>query len=158
MAEKEISILKTQISRLEEKNFDLGAWKNQTILFLERIFGRENSKIKMIKDLHYDYSSWSLRDTAAVGKSKDKDPVKVQAEEILEAAVTELEILGLPGEKESKDTLWEILKDELTGKQIKEIEALMSLQNADNTSKISDILKNVEKDNLTLAIARHLLA
>ncbi len=49
MAEKEIALLKEQIDRLDEKNFDLEAWKNHTIIFLERIFGKDNSKIKMIK-------------------------------------------------------------------------------------------------------------
>ena len=76
MAEKEIALLKEQIIRLDEKKFDLEAWKNHTIIFLERIFGKDSSKIKMIKELHYDYSSWSLRDTAAAGKTKDKDPIE----------------------------------------------------------------------------------
>ena len=68
MAEKEISLLQGQIERLNDKKFDLEAWKNHTQIFLERIFGKDSSKLKMIRDLNYDYSSWSLRDTAAAGK------------------------------------------------------------------------------------------
>src|SRR5690606_7883274 len=102
MAEKEIALLKQQIERLDEKRFDLGAWKNRTILFLERLFGNDSPKLKMINDLHYDYSSWSLRDTAAEGSARDKDPVRIQAKEILEATIAELEMLGLPKEKEEK--------------------------------------------------------
>ena len=93
MAEKEITLLKEQIARLGEKKFDLEAWKNHTIIFFERIFGKESSKLKMIKDLAYDYSSWNLRDTAAAGKDSDKDPVLMQAEEILNAAIIELKTL-----------------------------------------------------------------
>ena len=75
MADKEISILKEQIERLNEKQFDLDSWKNQTVIFLERIFGKESSKVKLIRELHYDYSSWNLRDTTGAGQAKD--PVQI---------------------------------------------------------------------------------
>ncbi|MDX1284332.1 MAG: hypothetical protein R3182_04950, partial [Draconibacterium sp.] len=84
MAEKEIALLREQLVRLDEKKFDLEAWKNHTLIFLERIFGKDSSKLKLIQEIHYDYSSWSLRDTAAAGKTKDKDPVKMRAREILD--------------------------------------------------------------------------
>jgi hypothetical protein len=154
MAEKEIALLREQINGLNEKNFDLEAWKNHTIIFLERIFGKDNSKIKMIKDLRYDYSSWSLRDTAAAGKSKDKDPVRLQAEELLEAIIAELENLGLPQQKPGNDKLWELLQDELTGKQIKEIQELIKSEDPEKKYKIANILTNIEKDDLALTIAK----
>ncbi len=158
MAEKEIALLKEQIARLDEKNFDLEAWKNHTIIFLERIFGKDNSKIKMIKELHYDYSSWSLRDTAAAGKTKDKDPVRMQADEILRATVAELEGLGLPENKKEQEKIWELLQDELTGKQVKEIETLQKSEDSEKTKKIADILEKLEKENLALTIAKLLTA
>ncbi|HDR52331.1 MAG TPA: hypothetical protein ENN90_12035, partial [Mariniphaga anaerophila] len=96
MAEKEIALLKEQIERLGEEKFDLEAWKNRTVIFLERVFGKDSPRLKMIQNLHYDYSSWSLRDTFAGGSAKDKDPVRIQAKEILEATIAELESLGLP--------------------------------------------------------------
>jgi hypothetical protein len=154
MAEKEIALLKEQIARLEEKKFDLEAWKNHTVIFLERIFGKDSSKIKMIKDLHYDYSSWSLRDTAAAGKTKDKDPVRMQADEILRATIAELESLGLPKDKKEKDKIWELLQDELTGKQVKEIEILIKSENQEKTQQIADILGNIDKENLAKTIAK----
>jgi hypothetical protein len=154
MAEKEIALLKEQISRLDEKKFDLEAWKNHTTIFLERIFGKDSSKIKMLKELHYDYSSWSLRDTAASGKTKDKDPVRQQAEEILSAAITELESLGLPQGKPEEDKVWELLQDELTGKQVKEIETLLASEDAEKVAKIADILETLGADNLSNIIAK----
>ncbi|MBN1985462.1 MAG: hypothetical protein JW761_04110 [Prolixibacteraceae bacterium] len=154
MAEKEIALLKEQIARLDEKDFDLEAWKNHTILFLERIFGKESSRIKMIKELHYDYSSWSLRDTAAAGKTKDKDPVRMQADEILRASVAELESLGLPENKKEQEKIRELLQDELTGKQLKEIETLAHSENAEKIAKIADILAKLEKENLAFIIAK----
>lgn len=154
MAEKEIALLKEQIERLGEKKFDLEAWKNHTIILLERIFGKESSKIKMIKELAYDYSSWNLRDTAAAGKTKDKDPLRMQADEILRATIAELESLGLPKVRQEKAKVWELLQDELTGKQVKEIETLLASEDPGKVEKISNLLENLEKENLALIIAK----
>ncbi len=158
MAEKEIALLKEQINRLSEKNFDLDAWKNHTIIFLERIFGKDTSKIKMISDLRYDYSSWSLRDTAAAGKSKDADPVRMQAQELLEATIAELESLGVPQDKPGNDRMWELLQDELTGRQVKDIQNLVKSEDPEKTEKIAAILKKMEKDDLALTIAKLLIS
>lgn len=154
MAEKEISLLKEQLARLDEKKFDLEAWKNNTLIFLERIFGKDNSKLKMIQELHYDYSSWNLRDTAATGKTKDKDPVKMQAGEILQATIIELETLGLPKGENDQRKVWILLQDELTGKQTKEIEALLKSDDKEKAKRISKILENIDKENLSGVLAK----
>lgn len=152
MADKEIALLQGQIERLYEKKFDLEAWKNHTIIFFERIFGKDNSKLKMIKDLGYDYSSWNLRDTAAAGKTSDKDPVLLQAEEILKAAITELETLGLPRANQEKEKIRELLKDELTGKNFKELDALIQSEDKEKSEKITKILDELDKEKLTLIV------
>ncbi|WP_372950751.1 hypothetical protein [Mariniphaga sp.] len=154
MAEKEIALLKEQIARLDEKKFDLEAWKNRTEIFLERIFGKESPKLKMIQNLHYDYSSWSLRDTYAGGSAKDKDPVRIQAKEILEALITELESLGLPQEKKEQQKIRELLEDELTGKQVKEIDILLNSDEQEKIEKLSEILQNLPKENLAILISK----
>ncbi len=154
MAEKEIALLKEQIERLDDPKFDLGAWKNRTSIFLERIFGRQSTKIKMINDLHYDYSSWSLRDTAAGGSEKDKDPIKIQARQILEATISELEYIGLPAEKQARYKVKELLEDELTGRQVKEIEILLKSDDPDKTEKIASLLEPVQKHALAAILAK----
>jgi len=157
MAEKEIALLKEQLARLDEKKFDFDAWKNHTLIFLERIFGKENSKLILIKKLHYDYSSWNLRDTAAAGKTKDKDPVKMQAREILMATITELEKLGLPQNKLETENIWVLLKDELTGKQAKEIEVILNSNDSDRIENISKTLEKLGVENLSRVIAKLLI-
>ena len=157
MAEKEISLLKEQIERLNEKKFDLEAWKNHTIIFLERIFGKESSKIKMIKSLAYDYSSWSLRDTAASGKTKDKDPVRLQAQEILEATIIELESLGLPDSYQGKDKIWALLEDDLTGKQMKELEKMASSEDSDKKEKMEQIIIELGNEKMASIIIQLLM-
>lgn len=154
MADKEITLLKEQIARLDDQKFDLEAWKNRTIIFLERIFGKENSKIKMIQNLHYDYSSWSLRDTFAGGSAKDKDPVRIQAKEILNAVISELESLGLPQQKHEKLKIKELLEDELTGKQVKELENILKSGEQEKEEKIQEILEGIEKENLASIISK----
>ncbi|WP_319482067.1 hypothetical protein [uncultured Draconibacterium sp.] len=158
MAEKQIAILREQLAKLDEKKFDLDAWKTHTLIFLERIFGKDNSKLKLIQDLHYDYSSWSLRDTAAAGKTKDKDPVKMRASEILEATILELETLGLPEGANEQQKVWELLQDELTGKQVKEIDTFIKSDDKERAKKIGEILENLDKENLSLLIAKLLLS
>ena len=157
MAEKEIALLREQLSRLDDPKFELDAWKNHCLIFLERIFGKENTKLKLIRDLHYDYSSWSLRDTAAAGKTKDKDPVKMQAREILEATITELEHLGLPSGSSNSQKVWELLQDELTGRQIKEIESILNSEDSAKPEKIGSLLEKLEKDSLAGIISKLLL-
>lgn len=156
MADREIALLKEQIERLNEPRFDLEAWKNQTVIFLERIFGKESTKVRLIRDLHYDYSSWSLRDTTGAGQSKD--PVKFQARSILQATIEEIEKMGLPDEQPEADKLMELLREELTGRQIKEIETIKNSEVSDRPERLADILETLEKENLSRMLARLLLA
>lgn len=156
MADKEIALLQEQIERLQDKKFDLEAWKNHTLIFLERIFGKDSSKLKMIKELGYDYSSWNLRDTAAAGKTNDKDPVLMQAGEILNAAITELKLLGLPETKNENEKILELLSDELTGKQMKELETLIKSEDEDKSEKITNILLKLEKEKLAAVVLKML--
>lgn len=59
---KTVQVLQDQIEKLNAKDFDLNAWKNFTILLLERIFGPGNQKIQSIQHIKYDQGSWVLRD------------------------------------------------------------------------------------------------
>ena len=154
MAEKEIALLQEQIIRLGDRKFDLEAWKNSTLIYLERIFGKESSKLKMIRDLAYDYSSWNLRDTAATGKTGAKDPILLQAEEILTATITELKTLGLPELKQGKNELWELLSEDLTGKKLRELEILVATSEPERLEKMKTILEELGKERLSAILIK----
>ncbi len=154
MAEKEIALLQEQITRLGDRKFDLEAWKNSTLIYLERIFGKESSKLKMIRELAYDYSSWNLRDTAATGKTGAKDPVLLQAEEILTATITELKTLGLPELKQGKNELWELLSEDLTGKKLHELEILAATSEPERVEKMKTILEELGKERLSAILIK----
>ena len=82
----------------------------------------------------------------------------MRADEILTATIAELESLGLPENKKENDKTWSILQDELTGKQVKEIEAILKSDNKEKTEKIAEILENLEKENLAQTIAKLLIS
>jgi hypothetical protein len=128
MPDKEIQLLKAQIDKLNNKDFDLDAWKKSTIIILARIFGDNNLKIKQIESIEYDYSSWSLRDTT--GFNTYLDSCKKLGKEILQACIDELETLGLPDTEETPDEFFLVitgaLQDELKGSQVKEINQILS--------------------------------
>lgn len=155
MAEKEIKLLQEQIAGLDDKKFDLNAWKNHTEIYLERIFGKDSSVVRMIRDLKYDYSSWSLRDVSGAGKPQN--PVLVQAKEILEAAIAELQQFGLPGKTDEDQKTWHLLEEELTGKQIKEIRSLAASDEVDKKEKISKIIETLDNETLANLITNILL-
>jgi hypothetical protein len=144
MGEKEIALLKNQIEKPDEKKSDLEAWKNYTIILVARIFGEGNMRIKMGRDLNYDYSSWNLGDSTGIGKTFD--PVKKQAREILEAIIAEPETPGTPVKKSKKRAALRIVEEELTGRQIKEIETILHSKENAKEEKIGKILINLEKE------------
>jgi len=153
MAQKEIKILQAQIDKLDEKEFDLEAWKKYTIIILDRIFGYNSQKVKQIESIEYDFSSWSLRDTS--GSSSYLETCKKLGQEILEAAIEELKIFGLPEESEDTVELFNAidsaLNDELKGSQYKEIiKILTSLKKpASKNSLIQEKLKSYPTDTAT---------
>jgi len=155
MVEKEIALINKQLDSLNAKNFDLEAWKSHTIIFLERIFGKESSKVRMIKELNYNYSSWSLRDAAGTGK--DSDPVILKAREILEATRLELEHLGVPKQEEENLKIWSLLEEEMTGKQIREIKLILQSDEAEKMEKIANILYNLEKESMAVVLSKLLV-
>lgn len=155
MVEKEIALINKQLESLKANNFDLEAWKSHTIIFLERIFGKESSKVRMIKELNYNYSSWSLRDAAGTGK--DSDPVILKAREILEATKLELEHLGVPKQEEENLKIWSLLEEEMTGKQIREIKLVLQSDEPEKMEKIANMIYNLEKENMAVVLAKLLI-
>jgi hypothetical protein len=155
MIQKEVALIEKQLQSLNVKNFDLEAWKSHTIIFLERIFGKESSKVRMIKELKYDYSSWNLRDAAGTGK--DADPVILKAREILEATKLELEHLGVPKQEEENQKIWSLLEEEMTGKQIREIRLVLQSDETEKMEKIANILYNLEKESMAVVLAKLLV-
>jgi hypothetical protein len=89
-----IKLLKKQIAKLDDPDFDLEAWKTGTITVLHRIFGENDPRAKQIENLKIDYSSWALRDSNA--NYKPVETAKRKGKEILITAIDEMEVFGMP--------------------------------------------------------------
>jgi len=94
MKSQYIKLLRKQISKLEEEDFDLEAWKTSAIAVLQRIFGENDLRSKQIDQLKIDYSSWALRDSNS--HYKPVETAKRKGQEILKTAIEEIEIFGGP--------------------------------------------------------------
>lgn len=117
-----IEVLQNQIHKLDAKDFELNAWKNFTILLLERIFGKNTQKIEAINRIKYDQGSWVLRDET--GYANSMEACKKMGREILDEAILELETFGAPEDSPGTipfDVIKNALSDELTGSQLREI-------------------------------------
>ena len=156
MSENEIKLLRQQITNLEAKKFDLDAWKSHTIIFVSRIFGVSSEHLRLIRELKYDYSSWSLRDTS--GSMQLTDPVRTRAREILEAAISELEIFGAPVKVASSSEILEAFRNELTGKEMDELQKLLALPGKEKAEGLKAFLSAWKKDNLVSIMVQLLMS
>jgi len=153
MIEKQIELLQNQVDKLNDKKFDLDAWKNHTIILLDGIFGSESQKIKQIEKIEYEHNSWSLRDTS--GNNIYLDSCKKIGREVLEASIEELETLGTPDKTTDQgnisiNIILDALDDELKGSQFKAmIKLLKSEQSAEEKSRLlRDIIKELESETI----------
>ena len=98
MTDKYIELLRIQMAKLEEADFDLEAWKSGSIVLLSRIFGDSSSKLNQLEKIKFDFGSWSLRDST--GSKDQMESCKKRCRGILEASIIELEVLGVEEEIE----------------------------------------------------------
>lgn len=164
MVEKEIQSLKQQIERLDQKDFELEAWKKYTIVILARIFGEHTEKIRQIEKLEFEFTSWSLRD--ASGNESYEEGTKKLAREILQAAIDELTIFGLPEKREGEDKsgraireFLNILLDEMKGSQVKQLKSILaSRENKEEKHrKIRELLSGIGENEVYDILASMLM-
>jgi hypothetical protein len=151
-----IKVLQDQIEKLAAKDFDLNAWKNFTVLLLERIFGPGSKKIEAIQHIKYDMGSWVLRDET--GYTNSMEACKKLGQEVLEEAIVELEAFGAPeeaGDAIPFGIILDALQDELTGSQFREIrKALEEDKQTDDRKKILETkLKGIGSESVYAIVA-----
>ena len=155
MEEQSIKILQEQIDKIDNKDFDLEAWKSSSTTILARIFGKGDARLKQIQDLKIDYGSWALRDA-----SSSYNPVKSCKKigrEILQTSITELQAFGvespLPGSQIPAIIL--ALEEELTGSQMKELKGFLNSSQsiAEKRKGILKLLKSLSKEKTTVILA-----
>lgn len=146
---KEIQILQNLVSRLDEKDFNLEAWKSFAIVILARIFGDNSRKIKQIENIEYDYSSWSLRDTSGISHL---DVCKKLGKQIIEASIMEIEMLGVPGKSNEEgkfniDIIVSAIKNELSTSEFNELKKII-----DSGNTLDEMRKKIADKLITFGI------
>lgn len=167
MNEKYILLLKKQLEEVEkigtnqstinERSYGVEAWKSATISILETIFGQKSKKIEEVEKIE-------LKSQVTYnGPTKYYvETVKERARAILNACISELEILGNPsqiytGEKESLNLtvsqnqhnnqtinlniIIEELRKELNGNQLEEIQNILDSEDSSDNKKKSIVSK-----------------
>jgi len=132
MENKKVIALEELLKTFDQPIFDLEAWKIKASLVLKKLFGSDDEKLDLIDKLHYDFSSWSLRDNSG---SKQHDPVKNQAKEIINAAILELQI------SEEENLTLDFFKKELSGA---DYEQLLQKVKKEDESKIIKLLSSIK--------------
>jgi len=148
MVNKEIKLLERQIEKLTASDFDFEAWKKYSVIILSRIFGDNDEKIKQLKNIDFEFSSWSLRD--ASGNESYEEGSKRLATEVLKAAIDELKIYGIPNiDNNNKDVvsreLLNIILDELKGSQVKELSKILSSSDSmtEKKRRVKELIKEI---------------
>lgn len=148
MVKKEIALLESQIVKLKAPDFDLDAWKKYTLLMLVRIFGKDDEKIKQLESIEFEFNSWSLRD--ASGNESYEEGSKKLASEVLQAAIDEIKIYGLPQNKEDDNhviagELLNIILDEFKGSQVKELSKILVSRDSksEKQRRVKELIKEI---------------
>ncbi|MBP6977044.1 MAG: hypothetical protein PHD61_04020 [Bacteroidales bacterium] len=142
--EKEVQLLKKLVEKLDDKNFNLDAWKSSAMIILARIFGENSQKLRQIEKIEYDYSSWSMRDTRGISYIQT---CKKLGRQILETTILELETLGLPPVESPKDVTFDAqpviqaFEEVLTASQSREVRALLQSTEEDEVIRLNLIDK-----------------
>lgn len=147
MPQTEIELLNDAIAQLKTRQFDLDAWKARTLILVARIFGQSSELARLLRALKYDNSSWNLRDTS--GGARVSDPVREKAQEILEAGIRELQYFGSPQSTEDDDKLRSILSNELTGREMQELNQILNQPIAIQKKALQQFFGYKDKEILT---------
>jgi len=161
MVKKEIKLLQQQIDKLDSKDFDFEAWKKYSLLQLARIFGQSDPKITQLNKIDFEFNSWSLRD--ASGNESYEEGSKRLAREVLQAAIDELDIYGIPKREDNKDEIVDeiigIILDEFKGSQVKQLKEILASEEMDSEKKrrIKELIEELG-ENASIGILTNILS
>ncbi len=160
MVKKEIELFENQIEKLASPGFDLEAWKKYSLLLLTRVFGKHDPKIKQLKSIEFEFNSWSLRD--ASGNESYEEGTKKLAREVLQAAIDELNIYGLPNlvenTNEQTNEILTIISDEFKGSQLKELQKILKSRNSivEKKRRVKELIEDLG-ENASIEIITNIL-
>jgi hypothetical protein len=165
------------LQEMENTNFasgnDLKSWQANVINVISRIYGKDSKQEEQIKNINFkNYPSFSI-DGRTSGDRNNSIECNKLASEIIKGLILDLKNFGLPENTKIENNainisvnqsqnqsvqihfIWESIKDELTGKQIKELEEVVNenLPIENKKHKIVEKLKSFGGNVLTNIVA-----
>ena len=178
MKDKYLDALNSLLNKDINSAEDLEVWKGQAINTVSRIFGEKCSQIEQIKLIVYRtfprMMTTASRGAYGMGGGNNLEKCKTKAYGLAQSFIDELELLGLPEIPSSDspdkinitisqnqnvqidlDLLLGPLRDELTGKQLKEVQEIISSSDPKDQKKkkISDLLISFGSDVVSNILA-----
>lgn len=154
--------------------YELKSWQGNAINIVNRIYGNESKQEEQIKNINFkSYPRGSINGSSFGGGNNGKECSR-QASEIINGFISDLTNFGLPENKKNDNNnginisvnqnqnqsvqlhfIWESVKDELTGKQIKELKEVIEEDTpAENKKKkVIEKLKSFGGDVITNIVA-----
>lgn len=153
--------------------YDLQTWKAKSINLITRIYGDKSKQEKQIDAIEFrSYPSFGVIGGTRSGGGNNGTHCEKQANEMVTSFIADIETFGLPEIKKLEknnginisvnqnqtvnvNLIWESVKDELTGKQVKELEEILNDKNNPEIKKkkIIDKIKSFGTDVATNVIA-----
>lgn len=173
MIDKYISSLKTLDNQKFSSFENLKAWQGKAINVLVRVYGENSIQEEQVKNIHYQrYASYSINGES-FGGGNNLRLCENQASEVINGFISDLETFGLPTAriKESNginislnqtqnqtvnlNLILEAIKEELTGKQTKELDEILKSDEEpeEKKSRVLGKLKSFGSDVLSNIIA-----
>jgi hypothetical protein len=180
MKEKYIEALKSVQNPTITSNYDLQTWKAKAINIVSRIYGDESKQESQINEIKYQsYPSFGTiggrgRPSTRSGGGNNSKHCEKQANEIITSFIYDLETFDIPEPKSKQNNgginislhqnqnqtvnvnvIWESIRDELKGSQLKEIEEIINDDDEPQSKKkrIFDKVKSFGTDVATNIIA-----
>ncbi len=166
------------LQEMENTNFssgnDLKSWQANVINVISRIYGKDSKQEEQIKNINFKkYPSFSINGGRTTGGGNNGIECNKLASEIIKGLILDLKNFGLPENTKIETNginisvnqsqnqsvqihfIWESIKDELTGKQIKELEEIVNenLPVENKKNKIVEKLKSFGGNVLTNMVA-----
>lgn len=173
MIDKYVSSLKALDNQKFSTFENLKSWQGKVINIIVRVYGENSIQEEQVKNIHYQrYASYSINGES-FGGGNNLNLCENQASEVINGFVSDLETFGLPNAriKESNginislnqtqnqtvnlNLILEAIKEELTGKQTKELDEILKSNEEpeEKKGKVLEKLKSFGSDVLSNIIA-----
>ncbi|PZR11683.1 MAG: hypothetical protein DI539_20390 [Flavobacterium psychrophilum] len=174
MIEKYVTALEAIDCKITS-HYDLITWQQNVLNIIVRIYGNNSKQEESIKQIQFKtYASWGSSNGSSGGGGNNATHCTKQAENFIKGLISDLNTFGLPEiEKVNKyhhtnitlnqnqnqnqsqtvniNLIWESIKEELTGKQAREIEEIINNPEDESEVKKIKVLDKIKSFGLDVA-------